>query len=91
MPTIKNMEDTAFFHPTAAKKKPEYNPEGLLDAAIAKLGLKNDAALAKALDLYAPLISKIRRRRIAVSPYFLLRLIEATGWTVAEARQELGA
>ena len=91
MPTIKKSPETRFFHPTVAAAKATYSPENLLAAIAKDLKLKNDAQIAKALDLYAPLISKIRNRHITVTPYVLLRVVEATGWTVAEARQKLGA
>jgi hypothetical protein len=44
-----------------------YNPDNLLDGIIARLRLKNDAALARALEVAPPLISKIRHRRLPVA------------------------
>jgi hypothetical protein len=64
-----------------------YNPDNLLDTVIAKLNLKNDAALCRYLDVPAPLISKIRRRKLTVGASLLIRMHEATDLSVGELRR----
>ena len=53
-------------------------PDQLLDAAIQRLALKNDAALARKLGVPPPFISKIRCRHIPVGASLLVRLLELT-------------
>jgi len=53
----------------------------LFDNAIAVMGLKNDSALSRALDIDPPAISKMRAGKIGVSASAMVRLSEATGWT----------
>lgn len=52
----------------------------LFDHAIAALGLKNDAALSRFLEIAPPTISKMRAGKIGVSATAMVRLSEATGW-----------
>lgn len=48
----------------------EYDPNKFLDTLLDKFGLKNDAALARTLEVGPPVISKIRHGRSAVGgPY----------------------
>lgn len=91
MTAVTRKPETRFYHPTAAKIKSSYSPHVFLNAAAKTLGVKNDQQLAKALDLLPSMLSKIRSRSIPVTPYAMLRVIEATGWTVEEARKKLGA
>jgi len=67
-----------------------YDPDGLIDGLIDKLCLKNDAALSRLLAVAPPVISKIRHRRLPVGPSLLLRIQDATGIQVNEARQMAG-
>jgi hypothetical protein len=69
---------------------PEYRPEALLNFIISRLGLKNDAQLADALELRAPTISKIRNRKLAISPAFLIRVHDVTDISVFELRRLIG-
>ncbi|WP_347080548.1 hypothetical protein, partial [Escherichia coli] len=48
-------------------KVPTYNPGALLDQLLVRLSLRNDAALAKFLEVEPPVISKIRNRHMQVS------------------------
>lgn len=68
----------------------EYNPNNLLDAIVAKLNLKNDAALARALEVAPPVISKIRHRRLPVGASMLIRMHEVTDLSIAELRALMG-
>jgi hypothetical protein len=52
--------------------------------------LKNDAALARALEVAPPLISKIRHRRLPVGASLLIRMHEVTDLPVHELRELMG-
>lgn len=67
-----------------------YDPNRLLDAIIDRLGLKNDAALSRALEVAPPLISKIRHRRLPVGASMLIRMHEVTDLSVRELRDLMG-
>ena len=62
------------------------NPNRLLDNVMATLQLRNDAALARALEVSPPTISKIRRGRMPVSPALLIAMHEVTGYTIGDLR-----
>lgn len=66
------------------------NPAPLLDAVIAKLRLKNDAALSRALDVSPPVISKIRHLVLPVGPSLLIRIHDVAGIGLDEQRSYLG-
>ncbi|MES2757266.1 MAG: hypothetical protein V4693_07815 [Pseudomonadota bacterium] len=63
-----------------------YNPEKLLDAIIAKLKLKNDAALSRALNVAPPVISKIRHRTLPIGATILLRMHDVSNFSIRELR-----
>lgn len=58
--------------------------------SVQRYGEKNDAALAHALDIAAPVVSKIRHGRLDVGATLLLRMHEATGISIHELKN-LGA
>nr|DAH92572.1 MAG TPA: helix-turn-helix domain protein [Caudoviricetes sp.] len=58
----------------------------LIDNVIQRLGLKNDAALAQAMEVAPPVISKMRNNRIPVGPLMILRIHEATGWPTRQIK-----
>lgn len=58
-----------------------------LDTLIEELGLKNDAALARALEVLPPVISKLRHRKLPIGATMLLRAHELTGSHVREIRK----
>jgi hypothetical protein len=68
----------------------QFKPCDLLDALIKHLGLKNDAALSRALELAAPLISKLRSQVLPVSAFVLVRMHEVSGLSIAELRGLMG-
>jgi plasmid maintenance system antidote protein VapI len=68
----------------------QYNPNHLLDILIGKLQLKNDAALARALEVAPPVISKIRHHRLAVGASILLRMHEVSDISIRELRNLMG-
>lgn len=72
------------------KSTTTYNPSRLLDIVIDKLQLKNDAALARTLGVPAPMISKIRHRRLPIGAALLIAMHEETGWSIRELRDLMG-
>jgi plasmid maintenance system antidote protein VapI len=66
------------------------SPSALLDYLMSKLNLKNDAALARALDVQPPVISKIRHNRLPIGATLLITMHELTGKTIAELRAVMG-
>jgi hypothetical protein len=67
-----------------------YDPNRLLDALIDHLRLKNDAALARALEVAPPVISKIRHRRLPVGAALLIRMHEVSELTISDLRYLMG-
>ncbi|PFH10111.1 hypothetical protein BCF11_2520 [Collimonas sp. PA-H2] len=67
-----------------------YDPNHLLDSLIEQLKLKNDAALARALGIAPPVLSKIRHRRLPVGASLLIRMHEVSALTIAELRALMG-
>lgn len=68
-----------------------YNPDQVLDAIIAKLKLKNDAALSRVLEVAPPVISKIRHRTLPIGATILLRMHEASAISIRELRALMGS
>lgn len=68
----------------------EYDPNNLLDALIDNLGLKNDAALSRALEVAPPVISKIRHRRLPVGASLLIRMHEVSTLSIKDLRILMG-
>lgn len=62
------------------------NAAGLLDAVKAKLQLKSDAALANALEIAPPVVSRIRCERMSLSDAMILRLLDRDIMTLPEIR-----
>lgn len=67
-----------------------YDPNRLLDALIDRLSLKNDAALAAALEVAPPVISKIRHFRLPVGASMLINMEEESGLSIRELKKLLG-
>ena len=64
----------------------EYDPNRLLDAIIARLRLKNDAALSRVLEVAPPVISKIRHNTLPIGATILLRMHEISDYSIRELR-----
>lgn len=84
------MKSKFFDHVTAFKTE-TYSPQLFLNKAARVLNCMNDSQLSQALQISQPTISNIRNGRSPISPRVLLRVIEATGWTVEQARAALRA
>lgn len=63
-----------------------YSPINLLDEIINRMQLKNDAALARFLDIPPPVVCKIRRKHIGTSGDMLLRMHDFTGIPIDDLR-----
>ena len=59
----------------------------VLDLAIERNDLKNDAALSKLLNVAPPVISKLRHSRLVAGPSIILALVELAGMPLEEVRQ----
>ncbi|WP_342116027.1 hypothetical protein [Pseudoduganella sp. OTU4001] len=68
----------------------DYDPSRLLDALVSRLELKNDAALARALEVAPPIISKVRHRRTSVSALLLIRMHEVSDLSISDLRYLMG-
>lgn len=66
------------------------NAEAPIDYLLSQMGLKNDAALAVALEVAPPVISKLRNRRLPLGPSMLLRMHDATGMSINSLRDMAG-
>lgn len=62
----------------------------LLDALIDKIGLKNDAALARALSVSPPVISKLRHATLPIGGTLLVAVHEASGMSIREMKELAG-
>lgn len=67
-----------------------YAPEKLLDYIGGLTGLANDAAIARYLHVSAPVISKMRNRRLPVSDAILVRIHEITELPIARLKELAG-
>jgi hypothetical protein len=70
--------------------KNAYDPNNLLDALTAHLSLKNDAALARALGVAPPVISKVRHRRLPVGASMLINMHEESKLSIRDLKKLLG-
>ncbi len=71
-----------------ADKTEKYNQ--VLDLVVKTLRLKNDAALARAMGVAPPVISKLRHGRITMGPSFLIDAHELTGIGIKTIKSMLG-
>lgn len=65
------------------ERKPDHD---LIDILLDELELKSDAELARELGLPYPAISKIRHNKINVSANTILKIYDATGWSIEKIR-----
>jgi plasmid maintenance system antidote protein VapI len=68
----------------------KYDANNLLDTLIEALNLKNDAALAKTLEVTPPVVSKLRHRRLPVGASMLIRMHEISRLEIRELRALMG-
>jgi hypothetical protein len=65
------------------------HPHKLLDTLLERGSLKNDAALARELNVAPPVISKIRHHLLPVGPTHILAIHEKFAIPVKEIREAL--
>ena len=65
------------------------NENTLLDLVAEKIGARNDAQLARGLEVAPPVISKIRHNRLPVGAALIIKIHERTGMPVAEIKSYL--
>ena len=63
----------------------------LLNIVIEHLDLKNDAALARLVEVAPPVISKIRNGRLPIGPSMIIRIHEVTDISLAKLCDHLDA
>lgn len=68
----------------AKPKLPVYKPPpfALFDQIIKAFNLKNDAALGRMLGLTHAYVSKVRSGRLKAGPEVILKVHDATGWSI---------
>lgn len=67
-----------------------YDPNQLLDMLLVQLGLKNDAALSRVLDVARPVLTGIRLGTLGVGAWLLIRISEVSGLSIADLRRVMG-
>lgn len=70
--------------------KTTYDPNTLIDSLKSMLRLKNDAALSRALDVSAPVLSKIRSFQMPISGAVLIRMHEVSSLSITDLRWMMG-
>ena len=68
------------------KEAAPQNLNPLLDAVRNQLLLKNDAALARKLEVAPPVISKMRHGRLPLGASAIISIHEVTGWPVRDIK-----
>lgn len=77
--------------PKVNPNDPVQSPNHFLNALVDHLRLKNDKALARVLDVGAPVLSKIRHNRLRVTASILIKAHDATGLSINDLRALLYA
>lgn len=66
--------------------QPGYNPNPLLDEVMSRFGLKNDAALSRALEVRPSDICKIRKLILPISASILIKVHEGADMSFSDLR-----
>ena len=74
----------------ALLKIASYSPDNFLNRLLGKLQLKNDAALARTLEVTPAVVSRIRNKRVPVSANLLLMIHDVTDIAIPELRRMMG-
>ena len=69
---------------------PSYTPNVLIDFVLDQQKLKNDAALARALKVAPPVISKVRSYRLPIGDSLLVKMHELTELPTKELKLKMG-
>ncbi len=65
-------------------------PNKFLNFLLENLALKNDAALARTLDVAPPVISKIRHGRLAIGASLIISAHEVSGISIRKLKAAAG-
>lgn len=68
---------------------PTIDQNRLIDHLLSRFELKNDAALARTLDVAPPVISKVRHHRMLVGASLMIRILDKFDISLAEIRSQL--
>ncbi len=68
----------------------QYTPEAFLERLCERLGARSLSALGRVVGLSPSVLSKVRRRRLAISSEILLKIHDATDIPVRELRRWMG-
>lgn len=71
-------------------QSPAYTPSRLLNEVADRLGARNDADVARRLELDPALVSRARRRAAPITANMKVAIMEATGMTVRELNRLAG-
>ena len=74
----------------ALLKLASYTPDNFLNRLLGKLHLKNDAALARTLDITPAVVSRIRNKKAPVSANLLLMIHDVSEIAIPELRRMMG-
>ncbi len=74
----------------ALLKITSYCPDNFLNRLLGKMQLKNDAALARELEVTPAVVSRIRNKRAPISANLLLMIHDSTEIGIAELRRMMG-
>lgn len=67
-----------------------YKPEVLLNIMAKNLKVRSDASLARYLGVGAPMICRIRQKKMAINGNILVRMHDASGVSLDELRRIAG-
>lgn len=70
-----------------AKQTTNHHP--LFDAIMREAGFRSDAEMARALDVSAPNLCRMRAKRLDVGPTVILRIMDTQGMTLQRIRSLL--
>lgn len=71
-------------------QSPDYTPVRLILATAKFLHAKNDAALARFLEIEHAQLSRIRHRKERVTFRLMVSIADCTGWSIQEIRELAG-
>ena len=83
----RKLELTKAMERARALESPSFVPNILLDALRQKMNLKSDAELCRVLEVQAPIISKIRHRKLAAGATILLKMHEKSDISIRELKE----
>lgn len=68
----------------------KYTPHRMLNVLQEALGVRSDYALAHKLSVGEDVISRIRNRKIRLTPFMMVRILDITGWSIEYLREVAG-